>query len=254
MSLGRVIGVRWYPVKSMQGEDLASAPLTARGIPGDRHWGVADVTTGVVLSAKREPRLLDAVVKAAGGEVLISLPDGSITGSADRNVDAALSEWLGHGVSLIAAESDDRATYEIGGDFQDDSHPVVHQWQGPAGTFHDSRPLHLLSTTSLSALRAEHPDGQFEIARFRPNIVIEASGPGFVEERWIGATLSIGSALLEVIKPTSRCVMTTRPQVGLPRDLDILKTINRANDGNLGVLAGVVRDGSVSVGDTIALI
>ncbi len=47
--------------------------------------------------------------------------------------------------------------------------------------------------------------------------------------------------------------MTTRPQVGLPRDLDILKTINRVNDGNLGVLARVVGEGRVSVGDVIAL-
>jgi MOSC domain-containing protein YiiM len=47
--------------------------------------------------------------------------------------------------------------------------------------------------------------------------------------------------------------MTTRPQVGMPRDLDILKTINRVNDGNLGVLARVVGEGRVSVGDVIAL-
>ena len=53
--LGRVVGVRWYPVKSMQGEDLASSPFTASGIPGDRHWGVLDVDAGVVVSAKREP-------------------------------------------------------------------------------------------------------------------------------------------------------------------------------------------------------
>ena len=60
--------------------------------------------TGVVLSAKREPRLLEASVKVADGEVVIALPDGSITGSADPNVDAVLSEWLGHGAQLVAAE------------------------------------------------------------------------------------------------------------------------------------------------------
>ncbi len=47
--------------------------------------------------------------------------------------------------------------------------------------------------------------------------------------------------------------MTTRPQVGLPRDLDILKTINRVNDGNLGVQVHVVGEGAVSVGDAIEL-
>ena len=95
--LGRVTRVRWYPVKSMQGEDLTGSLFTERGIPGDRHWGIEDTATGVVLSAKREPRLLDAFVKVAEGEVVITLPDGAITGSTDPNADAVLSEWLGHG-------------------------------------------------------------------------------------------------------------------------------------------------------------
>jgi len=47
--------------------------------------------------------------------------------------------------------------------------------------------------------------------------------------------------------------MTTRPQAGLPRDLDILRTINRVNDGNLGVQLHVEREGHVSVGDAIEL-
>ena len=43
------------------------------------------------------------------------------------------------------------------------------------------------------------------------------------------------------------------PAGRMPRDLDILKTINRVNEGNLGVLARVVGEGWVSVGDVIAL-
>ena len=251
--LGRVIGVRWYPVKSMQGEDLTGSSFTASGIPGDRHWGVLDVETGVVLSAKREPRMLEAWATVVEGEAVISLPDGSTVTSADSKVDAVLSAWLGRDVKLVAASPSDRGTFEIGASFEDESNPVVHQWQGPEGTFHDSRPVHLLSTASMQAVGAEHPAGMFDIHRFRPNLVVAAEGEGFVEERWIGATLAIGTARLEVIKPTSRCVMTTRPQVGLPRDLDILRTINRLNDGNLGVQVHVVSEGSVAVGDAVAL-
>jgi uncharacterized protein YcbX len=190
-------------------------------------------------------------VNVAGGEVVISLPHGAITGSADPNVDTVLSEWLGYAVRLVAAEPGERSTYEMGVDFEDDSHPDVHQWQGPQGTFHDTRPVHLLSTATLAAMRAEHPSGQFEVERFRPNLVVEAEGEGFVEQGWMGATLSIGTAQFQVEKPTGRCVMTTRPQVGLPRDLDILRTIDRVNDGNLGVHLQVVREGQVSVGDSI---
>ncbi len=251
--LGRVIGVRWYPVKSMQGEDLSRSLFTERGIPGDRHWGVLDVEAGVVLSAKREPRLLDAWATVRDGQAWITLPDGSALAGDESKVDPALSAWLDRDVRLVAAAPGDRGTFEIGASFEDDSSPVVHQWQGPEGTFHDSRPVHLLSNASLRTILADHPNGLFDIHRFRPNLVIDAEGEGFVEERWIGAILSVGSARFEVVKPTSRCVMTTRPQVGLPRDLDILRTINRVNDGNLGVQLHAVGEGEVSVGDAIEL-
>jgi hypothetical protein len=252
--LGRVIGVRWYPVKSMQGEDLAASSFTASGIPGDRHWGVLDVATGIVLSAKREPRLLQAWATVREGQAWITLPDGSALAGDDPKVDAVLSAWLDRDVRLVAASPGDRGTFEIGASFEDDSSSAVHQWQGPEGTFHDSRPVHLLSNASLRAILADHPNGLFDIHRFRPNFVVDVEGSGFVEERWIGATLAIGSARFEVIKPTSRCVMTTRPQIGLPRDLEILRTINRVNDGNLGVQVHVVGEGSVAVGDTIELV
>ena len=251
--LGRVIGVRWYPVKSMQGEDLTGSSFTASGIPGDRHWGVLDVESGVVLSAKREPRLLQAWATVRKGEAWITLPDGLAFASDDPKVDSVLSEWLERDVRLVAAAPGDRATFEIGASFEDESSPVVHQWQGPESTFHDSRPVHLLSSASLRAILDDHPSGLFDIHRFRPNLVVEAEGEGFVEETWIGATLAIGTARLEVIKPTSRCVMTTRAQVGLPRGPRHPRTINRLNDGNLGVQAHVVSEGSVSVGDAIAL-
>ncbi len=154
--------------------------------------------------------MLEASATVVEGDAVITLPDGSTVTSADSKVDAVLSAWLDRDVRLVAASPGDRGTFEIGASFEDESSPVVHQWQGPEGTFHDSRPVHLLSNASLRAILDDHPSGLFDIHRFRPNLVVEAEGEGFVEERWIGATLAIGTARLEVIKPTSRCVMTTR--------------------------------------------
>ena len=37
-----LIGIRRYPVKSMGGEDLATAALDERGLDGDRWWAVSD--------------------------------------------------------------------------------------------------------------------------------------------------------------------------------------------------------------------
>ncbi len=67
-------------VKSMQGESLTTAELTAAGIPGDRVQGLLDPSTGKLVSAK-DPRrwghLLDLRATWQGGPTEIELPDGS---------------------------------------------------------------------------------------------------------------------------------------------------------------------------------
>ena len=59
MSVGRVAQLCRHPVKSMQGEAADAARLGRRGLAGDRRCAVAAVASGKVLSAKREPRLLE---------------------------------------------------------------------------------------------------------------------------------------------------------------------------------------------------
>ena len=67
-----------FPVKSMGGERLKSAEITELGITGDRGWGIFDVDTGTVLTARRAPELLFATASIEGREVIIDLPDGGI--------------------------------------------------------------------------------------------------------------------------------------------------------------------------------
>ena len=63
-----VAGVWRHPVKSMQGEALDAAVLERDGIAGDRAWGVVDRSSGLVLNAKREGRLLLASARAAASD------------------------------------------------------------------------------------------------------------------------------------------------------------------------------------------
>ena len=65
--------------------------------------------------------------------------------------------------------------------------------------------------------------------------------------------LTDASARFRVRRPCGRCVMTTRAQPGLPRDLDVLRKLTRSHDGSLGVLAAVVGEGRVAVGDAVAV-
>lgn len=60
--VGAVAGLWRFPVKSMLGEQLEEAELTARGLLGDRVYALIDAETGKVVSAKSVkmfPDLLD---------------------------------------------------------------------------------------------------------------------------------------------------------------------------------------------------
>lgn len=72
------ISALWrYPVKSLQGEDLAEATVDADGLRGDRLYGIRDLATDRILTARREPRLLLAAAALdENGPPEISLPDG----------------------------------------------------------------------------------------------------------------------------------------------------------------------------------
>ena len=71
---------------------------------------------------------------------------------------------------------------------------TVTEWELPAGTFFDLAVVQLLTTATLDRLRTLYPEGRFEVRRFRPNIVV-ATAPqeeGFVENDWVGDTVTIG--------------------------------------------------------------
>src|SRR5918995_4290057 len=102
----------------------------------------------------------------------------------------------------------------------------------PEGTFFDCATVHVLTTATLNRLRELYPQGQFEVRRFRPNIVLQTADgtAGFVENDWIGRTLALGDAVrLRITRPCPRCVMTTLSQADLPKDLGILRTAAQHN-------------------------
>ena len=240
MSLRRVQALWRYPVKSMQGETLHSATIGLRGIVGDRGWAVVDTTTGLALTGRRAPELLFAHAALVDDDVRITLPDGSV--AID---DAALSDWLGRPVTLTRATDTTSGTFEIGlaPDDDADRDPTVewHRWEGPTGTFHDSTRTQISIVGSATV-------GDWDMRRFRPNVVIEGTG----EDDWVGATLRLGDAVVDVSKQIDRCVMTTRAQPGgVERDVDVLRTINRERANNLGIATLVQTPGTVRVGDAV---
>lgn len=231
----RVVALWRYPVKSMQGEALEHALVDGRGIVGDRRFAVLDRRTGFVLTARRQPELLQASATLDGDQPRVALPDGSVLRD-----DGDLSEWLGHPVSMEEASETTRGRYETPVDAEHEEREWV-AWQGPAGSFHDS-------TRTQVSIVSQASMGAWDVRRFRPNVVVD----GGDEDALVGTVVSVGSVRLDVVKQIDRCVVVTRPQPGLPADLDVLRTINRERATFLGVGALVAIPGSIAPGDELA--
>src|SRR5437763_13487537 len=78
--VGMVSELRRYPVKSMLGEQLQRAPITARGVTGDRAYALVDDETGKVVSVKRPKRwgrMFELRASTDGEVVRVSFPDGA---------------------------------------------------------------------------------------------------------------------------------------------------------------------------------
>ena len=123
----------------------------------------------------------------------------------------------------------------------------------PPGRFVDAAPLLVLTTASLRAGASLHPEGAWEVRRFRPNLLVDADADGWVEDGWCGRTVNVGAAALVPQQPCIRCTMVTRPQPDLARDLDIYKSLARHHDGTLGVWTQVHAAGSVAVDDLVTV-
>jgi len=271
VEIGSVVSLWRHPIKSMMGEELNATTVTERGLLGDRAYALVDSSEGKVASAKNPrkwPNLFDFLAtfiepprsSANVPPVRITLPDGTMATSEQRDLNEILSKALNRKVTLNATERGHVRPASAEEYWPDmDGLPyrdTVTDFVLPEGTFFDCATVHLLTTSTLDRLRDLYPKGRFEVRRFRPNIVVEpASGEkSFVENAWIGHALCIGGEVrLNIAGPCPRCVMTTLPQGDLPKDPGILRTAAQHNRVNVGVYANVVRGGSIRRGDPVRL-
>jgi uncharacterized protein YcbX len=237
-----------YPVKSMQGERVDELHLAPGGAVGDRVLAVVDPAAGKVLSAKRYADLLLASASTVDDEIVIALPDDQQYSANDDKVHDALSDWLGKSVRLEAPPAEGVYPMEMYSGMSDETSPIF-EWGGPPGTWLDLADAHFLTTASLRAIAKLHPDGTWDVRRFRPYALIDTDEEGFVEESW--TTFEIGSVGAKVMMPTMRCSMPSRAQPGIDRDMAIGTTIRDGNANNLGVYASVTQAGTIAVGDTV---
>jgi uncharacterized protein YcbX len=265
---GSVAAVWRYPVKSMIGEQLNDSSVTERGLAGDRAYALVDVETGKVVSAKN-PRKWGNLFEFRAAFVeppkdthalpaaRITFPDGANATTDEADIDERLSALVGRSVRLASSVPDAPRIEGYWPDYEWLASPDQgFEVKLPPGTFFDGAVVHLITTSTLNRLGSFSPQSRFDVARFRPNIVIQMTEAvdGFVENDWVGRILSIGDEVrFQINGPCPRCVMTTLPQGDLTKDPNVLRTIVQHNQGNAGVLAAVVQGGRVKRGDAVFL-
>ena len=270
-TVGTVLALWRFPVKSMLGEKLDFVEVTRRGILGDRAYALIDTATGQAVSAKNVkqfPQMLECRVRFIGEPswqtdirtetppVEIALPNGTFVRSDDPEADAVLSRFFGRDVHLAAASPEQSAGSSLLVESGLSPQPVQ-------GAFVDCAPISLLTTSTLRHLNQLQPKSRFDERRFRMNAIVDAMSSGFVENQWVGRTLETsGGVRLQVVLADPRCVMTTLAQQDLPRDSDILRTLAQYNRMTVaggkypcaGVYAIVESSGILRTGDTVRLL
>ena len=285
MSAGTVSALFRYPVKSMGGESLTALEFGLRGVPGDRAWAVRDEERGGIRGGKRFPELMQCSARYTDTPPVegsipaqITLPDGTQFSISDEAAPTRLSALVGSPLTvwpLLPADQldhyrrgapvleDAEAEFRrVFGRTADEPLPDVSsfpeflmEFESPPGTYFDAFPILIMTTESLASLASAAPERKFDVARFRPNLLIETgSNAPYPERDWIGRTVRIGTAELEINMSCPRCVMTTHGFGNLPKDPGIMRTLVQEAGGDLGVYATVRTPGAASIGDPLTLI
>ena len=255
----------YYPVKSLAGIATDTLTLDRFGPSYDRRWMLVD-GQGQFVSQRRYPSLVRIKPALRDGQLMLDIPGhGTLAvtqGTREREVTVwrdqvagaleasgsaadAISAFLGCPVSLVYMP--ETVTRPARHESLAGTHPV---------SFADGFPLLVTSQASLDDLASRLP-GYGDMRRFRPNVVIEGAG-AWAEDQW--QVMGLGDVRVRMVKPCSRCIMTTvdpdtgdRSPTGEP--LKTLASFRRTSDGVMFGVNGVHENtGTLRVGNPVTLI
>lgn len=253
-----------YPVKSLAGIQVDSFDMDEFGPEGDRRWMIVDEERSFV-TQRSYPQLARIKARFAGGHVEVDIPGEGVFKLSPTNESFPVLVWrdwvkarLGESgandaLSRFCGESF-RFVYMPDETFRRVDEKRVGEYRRVG--FADGFPFLIANLSSLDELntRLERP---VTIRRFRPNIVIEGAEP-WAEDDW--RELRIGARQFRLVKPCSRCIMTTvDPDRGV-KDPSVqpLRTLTGYRRTAEGVIFGMnaIHDqpGRIRVGDPVSII
>ncbi len=226
-------GIYRYPVKSLRGTMLEQTGLDARGVSFDRHWMLVDAD-GQFLSQRKLPRMTLVQTQMQSGGLSLQAPDmpdlelpseqagdeqvkvrvwgdECLARSAGEDADNWLSEFLNTECRLVYMPDDQQRQVDL--DYAN---------QGDQTGFSDGFPLLLISEASLQDLNSRMSEA-LPMERFRPNLVVGGCEP-YAEDQW--KRICIGGIEFRVVKPCSRCAITTVNPETAETGAEPLKTLS----------------------------
>ena len=217
--VAEITGLYIYPIKSCRGISLTDSRILERGLQHDREWMLID-QQGRFLSQREYPRLalitpqlsqheliltaqgldqLSAPLEFSGGERVVTIwQDTVIAIDAGDQAAAWFSTFLRADVRLV--RFDPRVRRRCNPHYAGGS--TAHT------AFADGYPFLLISEASLTDLNSRLDD-PLPMNRFRPNLIL--SGVAAYEEDYID-TISTDSMSIKLVKPCTRCQITTTDQ------------------------------------------
>ncbi len=261
MSPPRISALNVYPVKSCAGIGVASARVGARGLAaatpaghaGDREWMIVD-RQGIFVTQREHPALALVHTSVESGALVLTTAGKTplpVSLDAHRAESREVVVWK----SLVPAfdEGDAAARWlssVLGADVRlvrfDSSHerrcnPVFAGDSGAHTAFADGYPLLVIGDASLAELNgrlAASGSPALPMNRFRPNIVL--SGLEAFDEDHID-TLHAGGVTMKLVKPCTRCQITTTDQSSAAVGIEPLQTLGgyRMNERLGGVAFGM---------------
>ena len=247
--MGRLDQIWRHPIKSHGREAIGSVLLEAgKTMPGDRVWAIrheASTATNDAWSpcanfsrGSKAPGLMaiNATYDEAAQTVELTHPNRPpLTIKPDDNP-PEFFDWI---APIMPA---DRA-----------ASAEILRVPGRGMTDSDFPSISLINLSSHRAV-AQKLGRDISAKRWRCNLWLDGLAP-WEEFEWIGRTLRIGEAELQVKERILRCMATTASTRTGKRDADTLGALNGGWDHqDFGVYAQVTKPGRIATGDTVQLL
>ncbi|MEC5341774.1 YcbX family protein [Brenneria populi] len=254
-----------HPVKSMRGLQLSHAMVSASGLAHDRAFMITE-TDGTFITARQYPQMVLFTPALLPDGLFIAAPDGqtaSVRFTDFISTPQPTEVWGNH---FSAQTAPDVINNWLSRYFK---RQVQLRWVGHEPSrrvkkhpevplsFADGYPFLLINEASFQALRQRCPAG-IKLEQFRPNLAI-AGAEAFAEDGW--QTIRIGEVIFDVVKPCSRCVLTT---VSIERGrkhptaepLTTLQSFRTAENGDVDFGQNLIarNTGIIRVGDTLEVL